>query len=168
MKIPEIIIVDDHQIFRQGIKSIISLENIATVIGEASNGKEFLDLLSYLKPDVVLLDIDMPLMNGLEATEKALEIMPDLKIIAFTMFGDEEYFVRMIELGAMGYILKSSDISELEKAIQFIMKGEKYFSNHQFKKKIKHITKKEIKKSSDNEIQSDHNKGIVDLFPPWF
>ena len=166
MKKPDIILVDDHQIFRQGIKSIITLENIANVIGEAANGEEFLKLLSYLKPDLVLLDIDMPVMDGLEATEKALEIMPELKIVAFTLFGDEEYFLRMIELGAMGYILKSSDISELEKAIHHIMKGEKYFSNPQFKKNTKHVFKKDIKKLSENEVNT--NKGTEDLFPPWF
>ena len=132
MKKPDIIIVDDHQIFREGVKSIVTIENIANVIGEATNGEEFLILLTHLKPDLVLLDIDMPKMNGLEATKKAIELYPDLKIIAFTMFGDEEYFVRMIDLGAVGYILKSSNISELEKAIQVIMKGEKYFSNHHF------------------------------------
>ena len=132
MKKPDIIIVDDHQIFRQGVKSIVTSENIANVIGEANNGVEFLNLLTDLKPDLVLLDIDMPEMNGLEASKKALKLYPDLKIIAFTMFGDEEYFIGMIELGAVGYILKSSDISELEKAITVIMKGEKYFSNHHF------------------------------------
>ena len=132
MKKPDIIIVDDHQIFRQGVKSIVTSENIANVIGEANNGVEFLNLLTDLKPDLVLLDIDMPGMNGLEASKKALEMYPDLKIIAFTMFGDEEYFIGMIELGAVGYILKSSDICELEKAITVIMNGEKYFSNHHF------------------------------------
>jgi DNA-binding NarL/FixJ family response regulator len=166
MKKPEIIIVDDHQIFRQGIKSIITLENIANVIGEASNGEDFLKLLSHLNPDLVLLDIDMPFMNGLEATEKALKIMPDLKIIAFTMFGDEEYFLKMIEMGAVGYILKSCDILELEKAIQVIMKGEKYFSNPHFKKDPKNIVKRSTKKLSENEVNT--NKGTGDLFPPWF
>lgn len=168
MKKPDIIIVDDHQIFRQGIKSIISLENIANVIGEASNGEEFLNLLTYLKPDLVLMDIDMPTMNGFDATEKALELMPDLKIIAFTMFGDEEYFIKMIELGAKGYILKSSDIKELEKAISFIMKGEKYFSNHQFKKNSNHMRYKELKKLNENELHINTSKGTGDLFPPWF
>jgi len=108
----------------------------------------------------------MPFMNGLEATEKALKIMPELKIIAFTMFGDEEYFLKMIELGAVGYILKSCDIIELEKAIRVIMKGEKYFSNPQFKKNTKHVFKKDIKKLSENEVNT--NKGTEDLFPPWF
>jgi len=168
MKKPDIIIVDDHQIFRQGIKSIITLENIATVIGEATNGKEFLELLSQIKPDLVLLDIDMPEMNGLEATEKALKLMPDLKIIAFTMFGDEEYFLRMIELGAVGYVLKSSDISELEKAIHFIMKGEKYFSNPQFIKKSAVPRHPESISDGRRTIKTRKNKGTGDLFPPWF
>jgi len=168
MKKPDIIIVDDHQIFRQGIKSIISLENIATVIGEASNGEDFLELLAHKKPDLVLLDIDMPLMNGLEATEKALEMMPDLKIIAFTLYGDEEYFLKMIEMGAKGYVLKSSDISELEKAIHFVMKGEKYFSNHQFKKNNAHPGNKSLNKLQENEINISKTKRNEDLFPHWF
>jgi DNA-binding NarL/FixJ family response regulator len=168
MKKPEIIIVDDHQIFRQGIKSIITLENIATVIGVATDGEEFLQLLTTLKPDIVLLDIDMPTMNGLEATEKALKIMPDLKIIAFTMFGDEEYFLRMIELGAVGYILKSSDISELEKTINIVMKGEKYFSNPQYKKENRYQGYREIRKIAETETNYNSNKGTIDLFPQWF
>lgn len=131
MKKPEIILVDDHKIFRQSLKSLITIENIATVIGEASNGIEFLDLLTNFKPDLVLMDIEMPEMNGLVATHKALKLIPDLKIIAYTMFGDEEYITKMIELGVKGYVLKTSDISELEKAIQFILRGEMYFSiNH--------------------------------------
>lgn len=168
MKKPEIIIVDDHQIFRQGIKSIISLENIATVIGEASNGEDFLELLAHKKPDLVLLDIDMPLMNGLEATERALEMMPDLKIIAFTLYGDEEYFMKMIEMGAKGYVLKSSDISELEKAIHFVMRGEKYFSNHQFKKSSSHTGVRSLKKSQENEVHTNKTKANEDLFPHWY
>jgi DNA-binding NarL/FixJ family response regulator len=168
MKKPNIIIVDDHKIFRQGLKSIITFENIATVIGEASNGLEFLELLSRQKPDLVLMDIDMPLLNGLEATKQALEMMPNLKIIAFTMFSDEEYFLKMIELGAMGYILKSSDIAELEKAIHVIMKGEKYFLNQQFKKRTIADNNKIRTALSENEEQNSKEKENADLFPHWF
>lgn len=125
---PNLILVDDHKIYRQGLKSIIEIENIATVIGEASNGFEFIDLLSSLKPDMVVLDIDMPKMNGLVATEVALKMVPDLKIIVFTMFGDDEYYQKMLSLGAKGYILKTNDISELEMAIKKIMNGEVYYS----------------------------------------
>jgi DNA-binding NarL/FixJ family response regulator len=135
-KKPEIVIVDDHLIFRQGLKSIISLEDIANVIGEASNGIELLDLLKTLKPDLVLMDIDMPRMNGLDATEKALELIPDLKIIAFSMFSDEEYYYKMIDRGVKGFILKTSGINELENAINKVMAGESYFSNELLRKII--------------------------------
>lgn len=135
-KKPNIIIVDDHLIFRQGLKSIITLENIANVIGEASNGIELLEHLTVLKPDLVLMDIDMPRMNGLDATEKALELMPDLKIIAFSMFSDEEYYYKMIDRGVKGFILKTSGINELENAINNVMAGESYFSNELLRKII--------------------------------
>ncbi|MDD4968296.1 MAG: response regulator transcription factor [Paludibacter sp.] len=133
---PNIIIVDDHLIFRQGLKSIMTLENIATVIGEASNGIELLKLLTHVKPDLILMDIDMPHMNGLEATEKAMELMPDLKIIAFSMFSDEEYYYKMIDRGVKGFILKTSGINELETAIGNVMMGDSYFSNELLRKII--------------------------------
>ncbi|MEI7503328.1 MAG: response regulator transcription factor, partial [Paludibacter sp.] len=133
---PNIIIVDDHLIFRQGLSNIITTENLATVIGDASNGKEFLDLLKHLTPDLVLMDIDMPYMNGMEATSIALEMVPDLKIIAVTMFGEEEYYYKMIDLGVKGFILKTSGINEIEKAIHDVMLGESYFSNELLRKII--------------------------------
>src|ERR1035437_3075669 len=133
---PKIIIVDDHLIFRQGLTSIITSENIATVIGEASNGIEFMELISNQKPDIVLMDIDMPHMNGLDATEKAIKLIPDLKIIVFSMFSDEEYYHKMIERGVKGFILKTSGINELEDAINNVMAGESYFSNELLRKII--------------------------------
>ena len=133
---PNIILVDDHLNFRQGLKSIFTIENIANVIGEASNGLELLNLLTHLKPDLVLMDIDMPHMNGLEATEKALELMPELKIIAFSMFSDEEYYYKMIDRGVKGFILKTSGINELENAIKNVMSGDTYFSNELLRKII--------------------------------
>jgi len=148
---PNIIIVDDHLIFRQGLKSIITLENIATVIGEASNGIELIQLLSHLKPDVVLMDIDMPHMNGLEATEKAIEIIPDLKIIAFSMFSDEEYYYKMIDRGVKGFILKTSGINELETAIQNVMLGDSYFSNELLRKIITHYGRNTATKQANHD-----------------
>ena len=165
MKKPDIILVDDHKIFRQGLKSIITIENIATVIGEASNGMEFINLLNYLQPDLVLMDIDMPEMNGLEATQRAIEIVPDIKILAFTMFGDQEYIQKMEEIGASGYIQKSSDISELEKAMYSILKGEKYYSKLECKRNNKTIAKN-IKTTSVMHPKND--KKNIDTFPPWF
>lgn len=129
---PNLILVDDHLIFRQGLKDMITIENIAAVIAEASNGIEFLNLLPNQKPDLVLMDIDMPLMNGLEATRRALTLIPDLKIMAFTMFGDKEYSDKIMELGAKGFISKSVDIDELELAIETVLNGQNYFRNTAF------------------------------------
>ena len=155
MKRPNIILVDDHLILRQGIKSLITAENIAKVIGEASNGIELLELLKNHKPDIVIMDIDMPHMNGMEATQKALEMIPELKIIAFTMFGDEEYYYKMIDLGVKGFILKSSGIAELENAINGVMLGESYFSPEVLRKIISSLGRnKQVKNSLNVEFTS--------------
>ena len=151
-KKPTIILVDDHLIFRQGLKSLITIENLGKVIGEASDGKEFIKLLALPAPDLVLIDIDMPHMNGMEATQKALEIKPDLKIIVFSMFGDEEYYNKMIELGVKGYILKSTGINEVEQAIADVMNGKKYFSTVIPKNIIeKKLEKKEQKTKEESK-----------------
>ena len=147
---PNIILVDDHDVFRQSLKSIITIENIATVIGEASNGAAFIDLLSSLQPDLVIMDIDMPIMNGIKATQRALELKPDLNIIVFTMFGDEEYYYKLIELGVKGFILKSSGIIELEFAIRDVMKGESYFSKELLRDIVNNFDRRITNKSFEN------------------
>jgi DNA-binding NarL/FixJ family response regulator len=162
-KKPNIIIVDDHLIFRQGLKSIITLENIANVIGEASNGIELIELLSDLKPDLVLMDIDMPRMNGLDATEKALEILPELKVIAFSMFSDEEYYYKMIDRGVKGFILKTSGINELETAIQNVMSGDTYFSNELLRKIINNFGRTNTTKQTALENLTEREIEILQL-----
>jgi DNA-binding NarL/FixJ family response regulator len=136
MQKPKIILVDDHAIFRQGIKAMLTVEGIADVIGEAANGKEFLGLLETLNPDLVLMDIAMPVMNGIDATKKAIEIKPGLKILALTAFGEDEYYNKMIEAGVKGFIQKNSDITELEQAITTVTEGNNYLSNEILRKII--------------------------------
>jgi DNA-binding NarL/FixJ family response regulator len=148
---PNIIIVDDHLMFRQGLKAVLMAENIATVIGEAANGRDFIQMLPGLNPDIVLMDIDMPYMDGMESTQKAIEIMPHLKVIALTMFSDEEYYYKMIELGVKGFILKTTGISEVEKAIHDVMAGDSYFSNELLRKIIQRMGKGTTPKSSDSK-----------------
>lgn len=146
---PSLIIVDDHLIFRQGLKAILKTQNIANVVGEASNGKDFIELLSHCTPDIVIMDIDMPHMNGMEATQKALELLPDLKIIALTMFSDEEYCYKMIDLGVKGFILKSSGISDVELAIPDVLNGKSYFANEILRKIINNLGRK----SSQSQLE---------------
>lgn len=140
-KKPDIIIVDDNFNFRQGLIFLITVDNVATVIGKASNEKEFVEMLSYHQPDVVLMDICMLQKNSMEAARRALQLMPDLKIIAFTMFGDEEYYYSMNKLGIKGFLLKSGGIIELEKAIEEVMKGRSYISEQLYKKIIINYTR---------------------------
>lgn len=124
----KIIIVDDHQLFRNGLKFILSQNPSFEVIAEASNGKEFLDILNNLMPDIVLMDINMPVMNGIDATAKAMARYPELKILVLSMLGDEEYYNNMIDLGAKGFVLKDTDNEELITAIEKIAQGHNYFS----------------------------------------
>lgn len=98
------------------------------VVGEASNGKAFLDMLDTIDVDIVLMDISMPGVDGIDATTRALEKYPDLKIIALTMFCDEEYYYKMIQAGVSGYILKESGKDELAAALNTVITGENYFS----------------------------------------
>jgi DNA-binding NarL/FixJ family response regulator len=123
-----IIIVDDHEFFRSGLKMVINRLKYARVIGEAANGKEFLNLLSEKEPDIVLIDIQMPVMNGIEATRLAMEEFPDLKIVALTMFDDEEYVQSMIDAGARGFLLKNITREVLDQALQAIQSGNNYYS----------------------------------------
>jgi DNA-binding NarL/FixJ family response regulator len=124
----KVLIVDDHKAMRTGLAFLLhDLGNI-DVVGEASNGKEFLDLLITIVPDVVLMDINMPVMDGIEATRKAMELYPNLKILILSMYNDEEYYQTLIELGAKGFILKESDHDVIQRAIDTVMEGNPYFS----------------------------------------
>jgi DNA-binding NarL/FixJ family response regulator len=124
----KIIIVDDHDMFREGVKVLLGKSQKVEFIGEASDGKEFLKLIETLDPDVVLMDISMPVMDGIEATRQAVLLKPDIKIMALSMFGEEEYYYKMIQSGVRGFVMKSAGINELEYAIQEIAKGSPYFS----------------------------------------
>lgn len=124
----KIIIVDDHSLFREGIKLLIENEGMGTVIAEAENGQIFLDLLETHKPDLVIMDIEMPILGGLEATRKALRLMPDLKILILTMQNEKAKYIDLILAGVVGFVHKTSGKNEFEKAIKAIARGESYFS----------------------------------------
>ena len=130
---PTIIVVDDCQIFRQGLVSIINLEQIATVYGEASTAIEFMELLTQLNQDLVLINIDMYGMNVRDTTKQAMDLFPLLKIIVYSTLGKEKHFEEMIGIGVKGYILKSCGITELEKAIGQVMMGGSYFPSRSVK-----------------------------------
>jgi DNA-binding NarL/FixJ family response regulator len=124
----KVLIVEDHAIFREGLKKVLEAMAGMELIGEAENGLQFLEQLKKKKPDIVLMDIKMPVMDGIVATEKALAIHPDLKIIVLTMFGEEEYLYSLIQKGISGFMLKTARISEIERAIQMVSEGKQFYS----------------------------------------
>lgn len=124
----KILVVDDHELFRNGVIMVLKrIENVV-VVGEASNGKEFLAKLNSIKPDIVFMDIKMPIMNGIDATTEAVKRYPDLKVVALSMFGEEEYLQKMINAGVYGFLLKNSSIEEIERAVNLVSQGKNCYS----------------------------------------
>ena len=128
MKKINIFVVDDHSLFREGLKFLLSNLDFVNNVYEAESGEKFLKELESRQVDMVLLDIEMPGMNGMEAAQKALGIKPGLYIIALSMYSDENYYSSMIEVGANGFLLKNSNFSEVKKAIIDVWEGKNYFS----------------------------------------
>lgn len=145
-----IIITDDHQLFRNGLKILLNGFQEFEVTGEASNGEEFLRLIKNTPADVVLMDINMPELDGIEATRRGLKICPGLSIIALSMYGEEEYYYKMVDAGAKGFLLKDSDISEVREAILTVKKGGSYFSQELLYHVIQKIKHRENQSKSAN------------------
>lgn len=121
-----ILLVDDHAIFRQGLRSLIDSSENATVIGEACNGEEAVRLVSELTPDVVLMDLTMPQMNGIDATREIMKTRPGTRVLALSMESDRFFVVEVLKAGALGYLLKDTDFPELSEAIDTVARGETY------------------------------------------
>jgi len=145
-----IIIVDDHRMFRESLRKILTIEKVAEVVAEAANGKEFLSLLDQHTPDLVLMDIAMPELNGIEATKLGIEKQPDLKVLCLSSFGDEKYYFNMVEAGAKGFVLKNAGINELENAIRDVANGGSWFSSELLQKIIVSLNSKPKKNAASD------------------
>jgi DNA-binding NarL/FixJ family response regulator len=149
-----IAVVDDHKLFREGLVSLLTKTSPSfEIIWEASNGAEYLEKLRSTIPDIVLMDVSMPVMDGIEATITSLSLYPSLKIIALSMYGEKEYYLKMIHAGTRGFIRKDSDISEVTQAIYKVFQGDKYFSQDMLISLVTHppVIRDEI--LSEREIQ---------------
>ena len=123
-----IALVDDHSLFRRGLKMLLSSRTDFEVVAEASSGEEFLEMMDSVRPDVVFMDYSMGGISGAETTERALERMPELKVISLTMFGDNAYYSRMATSGAKGFLVKDSEFDEVVEAVRTVCDGGTYFS----------------------------------------
>jgi DNA-binding NarL/FixJ family response regulator len=132
------------------LKILLNSFDDLEVVGEASNGYEFLKLLPSITADIALMDINMPEMDGIEATRKGLRINPDMRVIALSMYGEEDYYYRMVDAGVKGFLLKDSAISEVRDAIIAVMKGGTYFSQELLHHVIQRIKHREHESKSAN------------------
>jgi DNA-binding NarL/FixJ family response regulator len=124
----KVALADDHQIFREGLRSMIENSKNIKVVGEASNGQEILDVIDKKHPDVVILDVNMPVLNGIEATKQIVKNKTKIKIIALSMHSDKRFVAEMLGAGAKGYLLKDCAFEELLTAIETVMKNKVFLS----------------------------------------
>lgn len=169
-----IFLVDDHKLFREGLALLLGNLPYIRKIMQASDGREFLDSLQHEVPGIVFMDISMPGIDGIEATKTALEQHPDLKVIALSMYADEDYYTRMIDAGAKGFILKNSGMQQVEECILSVSSGNNYFSPEILSGIVRNISRK-IKPARTGELsereeevlyricQGHSNQEIADL-----
>lgn len=156
-EVVKIMIADDHVLMREGIKQLLEFDGTVEVVAEANDGLDCLEKLRNVKPEVLLLDINMPNMNGIEVLQKIKELGLPIKVMMLTVHNEVEYLVKAVDIGADGYILKDSGSAELKKAIYIVMTGETYIqpslipalnsrlvARDQDKDKIDSLTKREL------------------------
>ena len=156
----DILIVDDHEIFRNGLAFVLKTFSNFNVIAKAENGRETLELLKFKKPDIIITDIQMPEMNGVELCEKVSKLYPNIKLLALSMFGEESYLQQILKAGAHGFVLKNIEKTELKKAIELLVQGSSFFSPEL----LPYFTQKFLKESKDSEITiTNREKQILNL-----
>jgi DNA-binding NarL/FixJ family response regulator len=164
-----ILLVDDHPIVREGIKSALSKRKNISIVGEAATGEEAMVKARKLSPDVILMDINMPGMSGLETSRRLRKSVPDSKILALTMHENREYVLEMAQLGARGYVFKDSSPSELLRAIEAVHSGEFFFSPRASQQLLKSFLKGESRTDSQASVDlSKREKDVLQLITEGF
>ena len=154
MRSIKVMIADDHALFRKGMVSIIRDFEGIDIIGEASNGKELLEKMDISQPDVVLLDLKMPEMDGMEANVEIQRKFAETKVVILSMYDDDKFIIHLIEMGANGYLLKNAEPEEVEDALHAVIINGFYFNNHVSKVMLKGlINKKKIKPQFNDEVE---------------
>jgi DNA-binding NarL/FixJ family response regulator len=153
----KIALVDDHELVRNGIKSLLEEEYNIEVIAEGANGFDALDIMKNVRPDVLIIDVRMPEMNGIEAVAKLQKTDPTSKIIVLSMHDSEDYIIQSIKAGASGYLLKDTDKKEFIKAINVVNAGGKYFSGDISNVIVSNFLKGNSNASKPVVVQKDSN-----------
>lgn len=161
----KLIIADDHEIFRDGIALMLSRQSHIKLVAQAENGRELMQLAATEKPDVILTDIKMPIVDGIEATKQLGQKYPDIKVIALSMFDEEQTILEMLEAGAKGYLLKNADKHEIIEAIVTVHEGNTYYCRHTSVKLAAIIVKSRFNpyNNAKNVSFTDREKEIIKL-----
>lgn len=156
-----IILADDHAMMREGLRAILEGELGFTVIAQAGNGRETVQLVKTHAPDLVIMDISMPDLNGIEATRQIMQEMPETKVIALSMHADKRFVGEMLGAGASGYLLKQSAMDELQQAIQTVLSGKTYISPDIAGVVVQEYL--EMKRGSDREELTAKEREVLQL-----
>lgn len=161
----KIVIADDHEMFRDGFKLMLTKQPSIQLLGEAENGRELLQLTESLQPDVVVTDIKMPIMDGIEATQKIKALFPDMGIIGLSMFDEDDLIVDMLEAGAKGYLLKNAGKEHIVEAIKTVYEGDPYYCKTTSNKLTQMIAKSKYNPYTRKEKVefTDREKEIIEL-----
>ncbi len=159
----KIILVDDHAVIRSGLRMLLDAQSDMRIIGEADNGREALELTQSLKPDVVLMDIMMPVMNGIESTRRIRREFEDIAVLALTMHEDEQYFLEMLKAGASGYVPKRAAPDVLVSAIRTVNMGAMFIYPTMAKHILEEHSEKECEDDSaiSNELTPRENQVLI-------
>jgi two-component system, NarL family, response regulator NreC len=152
MKPLRILLADDHTVVRSGLRALLERQNNFEIVGEAQNGRETVSLCASLQPDVVVMDVGMPLLNGIEATKALLKQSPSTGVVILSMHSDESYVMRSLQAGARAYLLKDSAPSDLLSAIEAVSHGKSFFSSA-----IRHLL-------AEDYVRVLRQKGAVDSY----
>ncbi|WP_257349258.1 response regulator [Pseudalkalibacillus decolorationis] len=159
----KVILVDDHAVLRDGLKNIIAIEENIAVVGELTCGKEIIETIEAAKPDVILMDINLPDICGIELTEQVKRHYPDCKVLILTMYKHEEYFLAALKAGADGYILKDAPSDEVIDAIYAVARGESILHPSMAKKLVDYHHKKNDPNKKSNDLTAREKDVLICL-----
>ncbi|MCM3760921.1 response regulator transcription factor [Alkalihalobacillus oceani] len=153
-----IVLIDDHQLFREGVKRILAMEDEFEVVADGEDGSDALQLVKEYRPDVILMDINMPQMNGVEATRELVKAFPNVKVLVLSIHDDETYVTHVLKTGASGYLLKEMDASALVEAVKVVASGGAYIHP-----KVTHNLIKEYRRLATEDEEHEDSIGYREV-----
>lgn len=163
MKKIKVLVCDDHAVFREGVKGILGRESDIEVVGEAGDGREAVQLVRKLAPDIVLMDISLPLLKGFDATRSIKKDRPETRVLILTVYDDDDLVTRCLEAGASGYLLKDAPLFQLTYAVREVAKGQRYMSPRVLKGMISQALPALTNEAPRDHILTDREREVLVL-----